>query len=172
MAEGIFAPKSLGTGVMIGTWQTALRSPHEWQGSSGFTKRVLTNEADNAISKGVEGSLGALWGEDPRTMPSRRQGFGPRFGYAMKTVVLAPRADGHLAPAWARIAGTVGSNVVKNAWLPARMTTAKGTVMRVLSGLLGRLAMNMWHEFGPDLQRRLGVGRHGILARADASSNQ
>jgi hypothetical protein len=161
VVEGILAPKSLGTGVMIGTWQTAIRSPKEWQGSSGFTKRMLTNEADNGISKGIEASLGMLWGEDPRSTPSGRRGFGSRLGYAMKTVVLAQRRDGHLAPAWARFAGAAGSNVVKNAWLPSRLTTPKGTAGRVATGLLGRLATNLWEEFGPDLRRRFPPGLAG-----------
>jgi len=158
VAEGILAPKSLGTGVMIGTWQTAIGSPKEWQGSSGFTKRVLTSQADNAISKGIEASLGMLWGEDPRSTPSGRHSIRSRLGYAMKTVVLAPRPDGHLAPAWGRFAGTVGSNVAMNAWLPSRMTTPKGTAGRVATGLLGRLATNLWEEFGPDLRRRIPRG--------------
>jgi hypothetical protein len=161
VVEGILAPKSLGTGVMIGTWQTAIRSPKEWQGSSGFTKRMLTNEVDNGISKGIEASLGMLWGEDPRSTPSGRHSIGSRLGYAMKTVVLAQRPDGHLAPAWGRFAGAIGSNVVKNAWLPSRMTTPKGTAGRVATGLLGRLATNLWEEFGPDLRRRFPRARAG-----------
>lgn len=160
-AEGILAPKSLGTGVMIGTWQTAIGSPKEWQGSSGFTKRVLTSQADNGISKGIEASLGMLWGEDPRSMPSGRHSIGSRLGHAMKTVVLAPRPDGHLAPAWGRFAGTVGSNLVQNVWLPSRLTTPKETAVRVGAGLFGRLATNLWGEFGPDLRRRIPRERAG-----------
>lgn len=73
----------------------------------------------------------------------------------MKTVVLAPRRDGHLAPAWGRFAGAVGSNVVQNTWLPSRLTTPKETALRIASSLLGRLASNVWLEFWPDLRRRL-----------------
>jgi hypothetical protein len=163
LAEGILAPKSLGAGLVIGTWQTAVDSPKEWQGASGFTKRVLRYEADNGISKGIEASLGLLWGEDPRATPSGRDGFGSRLGFAMRTVVLAPRPDGHLAPAWGRYAGAVGSNVVKNAWLPSSLTTPKETTRRVAAGLLGRLAMNLWEEFGPDLRRRFTRGPAGRL---------
>jgi hypothetical protein len=161
VAEGILAPKSLGTGVMIGTWQTAIGWPKEWQGSSGFTKRMLTSQADNGISKGIEASLGMLWGEDPRSTPSGRHSIGSRLGYAMKTVVLAQRPDGHLAPAWGRFAAIVGSNVVQNTWLPPSVTTPKGTSARVATGLLGRLATNLWEEFGPDLRRRFPRARVG-----------
>ena len=104
--EGALAPKALGTGLVMGAWHTAVDSPEEWQGSSGFTKRVLTYDADNGISKGIEASLGLLWGEDPRPVRSRRDDLGGRLGFAIKTVVLAPRSDGHLGPAWGRYAGT------------------------------------------------------------------
>lgn len=161
VAEGILAPKSLGTGVMIGSWQTAIGWPKEWQGSSGFTKRVLTSQADNGISRGIEASLGMLWGEDPRSSPSGRHAFGSRLGYAMKTAVLAQRPDGHLAPAWGRFAGAVGSNLVQNVWLPPSLTTPKETAVRVAAGLLGRLGTNLWGEFGPDLRRRFPRARIG-----------
>jgi len=168
------APRSLGTGAMIGTWQTALGSPREWRRSSGFTRRVLTVEADNAISTGIEGSLGALWGEDPRVRPSGLSGVRPRLGYAMKTVLLAPRRDGHFAPAWGRVAGAVGSNVVKNAWLPSRHTTGKETALRVASTFATRLGVNVWREFGPDLRKRFrwfGGRRSGAVAKATHPSS-
>jgi hypothetical protein len=169
--EGTLGPKALGTGLVMGAWRTAVDSPEEWQGSSGFAKRVLTHDADNGISKGIEGSLGLLWGEDPRPVRSHRDSFGGRLGFAMKTVVLAPRSDGHLAPAWGRYAGDVGSNVVKNAWLPSRLTTPKETARRIAAGLVGRLAMNMWHEFGPDLRRRFSRGRPGKTFRPNTPAS-
>ena len=161
VAEGILAPGSFGTSLMIATWQTTIGWPEEWQGSSGFTKRVLTSQADNGISKGIEASLGMLWGEDPRSSRSGRHAFGSRLGYAMKTVVLTQRPDGHLAPAWGRFAGTVGSNLVQNVWLPPSLTTPKETAVRVATGLLGRLGTNLWGEFGPDLRRRFPRARLG-----------
>lgn len=159
VADEILAPKGLAAGAVIGTWQTAMKSPVEWEGSSGFTKRVLTNQADNGISKSIEAAFGAIWGEDPRVRRSGRRGTGRRLGYAMKTAVLAPRADGRLAPAWGRFAGAVGSNMVKNAWLPSRLTTPKETALRIVAALLGRLGTNLWAEFGPDLRRRFARSR-------------
>jgi hypothetical protein len=154
IVDGIVGPKSLASGSFLVTWQTAINSPHEWGRSSGFAKRYFAQEASTAISKGLEGGLGALWDEDPRQRRSHRQGFWPRFGYTLQTVVLAPRPDGRLAPAWGRMAGNVGSNVVENTWLPSRMATAKGTSVRILDTLLVRLASNLWTEFGPDLKKR------------------
>jgi hypothetical protein len=169
--EGALAPKALGTGLVMGAWHTAVDSPEEWQGSSGFTKRVLTYDADNGISKGIEASLGLLWGEDPRPVRSGRDDLGGRLGFAIKTVVLAPRSDGHLGPAWGRYAGTVGSNLVQNAWLPSRLTTPKETARRIAAGLVGRLAMNMWQEFGPDLRRRFARGRAAKTFASDTPAS-
>ena len=73
----------------------------------------------------------------------------------MKTVVLAPRPDGHLAPAWGRYAGNVFNNVIENAWLPPSMTTPGQTALRSANGLLGRLVGNLFDEFWPDVRRRL-----------------
>jgi len=153
MAEQILSPRSVLGNLAVASWQTAVDSPREWQGSAGFTKRALTLQADTAMAKGIEASLGRAWGEDPRSTRSGREAFGSRLGHAATMTVLARRPDGHLAPAWARFAGIAGSNLVQNAWLPARMRTPQDTAERVAAGLVGRLAANLWVEFGPDLRR-------------------
>jgi hypothetical protein len=77
----------------------------------------------------------------------------------MTTVVVAPRPDGHAAPAWGRFAGVVGGNVAMNAWLPSRHTTFKDTAGRVAGTFLSRLGANLWTEFGPDVRRRFARDR-------------
>jgi hypothetical protein len=156
MVNGIVGPKTLGMALGSATFRTATNSPREWTGSSGFAKRLGAYEAHVAMSKSLEAGLGSLWNEDPRSIRSRRQGFWPRLGYALTTVVMAPRADGHLAPAWGRIAGNVGASAIENAWLPDRKTTASRTAIRVADGLLGRFLSNVWTEFGPDLRKKFG----------------
>jgi hypothetical protein len=153
---GVAAPKNVGLGLISSTWQTVVDSPHEWNGASGFAKRALTNEAQNGVSRTLEAGFGSFWGEDPRRLRSGDGHFGGRLGFAVKTVVLAPRSDGHLAPAWGRYAGLIGSSVVENAWLPSRMTTTRDTTRRIAEGLVSRLVVNLWTEFGPDLRRGLG----------------
>ena len=153
--SGVAGPKSVGVRLATSTWQTVVDSPKEWNGASGFTKRMLANETQTAISNGIEASLGAIWGEDPRRRRSGSDGVAGRLGFAAKTVVLAPRPDGRLAPAWGRYAGTVGSSVVENAWLPSRLTTPRETAGRIASSFLSRLMINLWTEFGSDVRRGL-----------------
>jgi len=151
---GVYSPRSLGVGVVAAGWQTAFDTPREWGGSwPGFGKRYLAREADVAISNALEAGLGSLWGEDPRYIPSHRRGVGPRLRYAAKTVFLAPRPDGTLAPAWGRYAGNTLNNVIENAWLPPSITTPRQTLLRSADGFVGRLLGNLYEEFWPDVQR-------------------
>jgi hypothetical protein len=157
IVSGTVGPKSLFVvGPLSAGWSTAWNTPEEWGKSwAGFGKRYLQREADVAISNTLEAGLGAIWGEDPRFVPSHRRGVWPRARFAMKTVLLAPRADGHLAPAWGRYAGNVFNNVIENSWLPPSATTPGQTAVRSVSGLAGRLAGNLWDEFWPDVWRHL-----------------
>jgi hypothetical protein len=151
---GTIGRRSLGVGVLAGVWQTGFNQPTEWGRTwSGFGKRYLEREADVAISSTIEAGSGALWGEDPRYVPSARRGVWPRTRYALKTVFLAQRRDGRLAPAWGRYAGNVFNNLIENAWLPPSATTTGQTIVRSATGFLTRAGGNLFEEFWPDVVR-------------------
>ena len=138
------------------SWQTAWDTPEEWGRSwSDAGKRYLAREADVAISNTLEAGLGALWHEEPRYIPSHRRGVRARTYYAMKTVFLAQRSDGRLAPAWGRYVANTLNNVIENAWLPPSVTTPEQTLIRSADGFLGRLIGNIYEEFWPDAKRLL-----------------
>ncbi len=153
--DGTVGPQSLGTGVFTSAWQTAWNTPDEWgQSWSGFGKRYLEREADVAISNTLEAGFGAIWGEDPRYIKAPHGSIRSRLGWAAKTVLLAPRRDGHLAPAWGRYAGNTLNNLIENTYLPPSFTTPGQTIWRSASGLASRLIYNVWEEFWPDLSDR------------------
>jgi hypothetical protein len=154
--EGTIGIRSLTVvGPLAGAVQTGFNMPSEWTRSwSGFGKRYLEREADVAISNTLEAGLGAIWGEEPRYVPSGRKGIWPRARYAMKTVFLSQRRDGRLAPAWGRYAANVFNNIIENTWLPPSVTTWQQTTFRAGSGFLGRLGGNLWEEFWPDARKR------------------
>ena len=136
-------------GPLSAAWNTAWNTPEEWERTwSGFGKRYGQREADVAISNTIEAGLGALWHEEPRYIRSGRKGIMPRARYAMKTVLLAQRADGRLAPAWGRYAGNTLNNLIENAWLPPSVTTPGQTVSRMGLGFLSRLGGNLWENAG------------------------
>lgn len=157
LVEGAIGPESLlFVGPMSAAWSTALNQPEEWGHSwSGFGKRYLEREADVAIANTIEAGLGAIWGEDPRFIPSRKRGIWPRAGFAIKTTFVAPGRDGHLRPAWARYAGKTAKNYIENAWMPPSARTPTEMLLRTAQGFSGRLLGNLWEEFWPDVRRAL-----------------
>jgi len=157
IVDGTVGPRSLGVGVLGGIWQTGFNTPQEWgRTPSGFGKRYLEREADVAISNTIEAGLGALWGEEPRYIPSGRHGLRPRVQYALKTAFLAQRRDGRLAPAWGRYAGNVFNNLIENSWLPPSATTPAETSIRSIEGMVTRMLGNLWEEFWPEVRKRIG----------------
>ncbi|HYM23243.1 MAG TPA: hypothetical protein VEU08_08545 [Vicinamibacterales bacterium] len=155
VVDGTIGIRSLTVvGPMGAAFLTATNSPGEWGRTwSGVGKRYLQREADVAISSAIEAGAGALWGEDPRYVASGRKGIWPRARYAIKTAVLAQRSDGHLAPAWGRIAGNTVNNVIENAWLPPSATTPGQTLLRAALGFLTRMGGNAWDEYWPDAKK-------------------
>jgi len=134
IVDGTIGPKSLGVGVIGVAWNTAWNVPSEWgQTWSGAGKRYLQRTADVSISNSIEAGLGAIWGERPDYLPSGRKGFRPRLGYALKTVFVAYRPDGRLAP--------------------ASVTTVGQTTWRCASGFGTRAIGNVWEEFQPEIMR-------------------
>ncbi len=156
IVDGTVGPTSLGVGVIAAGWDTAWNTPEEWGRTwKGAGKRYLQREADVAISNSIEAGLGAIWGERADYIPSHKQGVHARLGYALKTVFLAHRPDGHLAPAWGRYAGNTVNNLIENTWLPPSATTWQSTTWRSASGFGSRAIGNVWEEFAPDIVRRV-----------------
>ncbi len=153
---GTVGPQSLFVvGPLSAGFHTWLNEPSEWQQTwSGFGKRYLHREADVAISNTMEAGLGAIWGEEPRYVPSGRRGIGARARYAIKTAFVTQRRDGHLAPAWGRYVANTLNNVIENSWLPPSATTPGQTALRSAMGFASRIGGNAWAEFWPDAKQR------------------
>ena len=156
VAQGTASLPALGVGAVNSAWMTTNDWPKEWpQSMGGFWRRYADGQASASLSDTIEAGLGTLWGEDPRYVRSGRQGLWPRVRHAVTTVGLASRRDGHLAPAWGRLAGNVIGNAIENSWLPPSVATRRQTMLRMADGMVGRLVSNVWDEFWPDLRERL-----------------
>jgi hypothetical protein len=118
---------------------------------------------DAAVRNGLEAGLGAIWHEDPRFTRSRgdRRAFA-RVGHAVRRSFVAPRPDGHFAPAYARYASIAGSGFLSDAWRPRSERSVNDAFVRSASGFAGTIAGNVFLEFWPDIQR--SVSRH-VLRR-------
>jgi len=155
VTNSITGPQSLMAGAVVAGTETMIPYPSEWKRSvAGFGRRYAARDAAIGISNGVEASLGALWGEDPRYFECHCNGLVHRAAHAAKLSVLAAHSDGHVRPAWGRYVGTVTSNSVQNAWLPASARTWQQIVLREAGAVSGRFVGNFWAEFWPDVRRR------------------
>jgi hypothetical protein len=69
--------------------------------------------------------------------------------------VLANRADGSVAPAYARYAGVTGSNFLSNTWRVDSDSTAGSALKRTGFGFAGKFISNVFDEFWPDVRRKV-----------------
>lgn len=149
----LFDMRGLTAGLASTTWDTAWNNPDEWGRSfPGVAKRFAAREASVAVANSIEAGLGAIWGEDPRYLPTQQRTLRARALHALKSVVLSPRRDGRFAPAWGRYSGIGVESIVANRWLPDSDSGPSHTLLRVANALLGQLGSNLFHEFWPDLK--------------------
>ena len=168
VAGEIGSPGALSRAAFASAWMTRENWPKEWPRSArGYGRRFGDAQAATAISSSIEAGLGSLWGEDPRYFRSGRHERWTRVRHAVTSVALARRRDGHLAPAWGRVAGSVAGNVIESTWLPPSAATRSQATARVAIGFAGQLAANLWSELWPDLRRRLPLQRLRGVDRGD-----
>ena len=156
VGESVYGPRSVAAGVFVAGFQTSTDWPSEWEHTwRGFGRRYIARDAAIATSNSIEATLGAAWGEDPRYFRCSCNNVADRAANAAKFTLLARRSDGHLAPAWARYAGTATGSVVQNAWLPPSLDEWQQVVLREGTAFAGRFVGNLWTEFWPDIRRHL-----------------
>jgi hypothetical protein len=149
-------PSHLAGGAMTSALGTALDRPKEYgPGWAGFGDRFGMRLTGVVTGNAIEGSVGALWGEDPRYFRVPDQPFGARMKNVMKQTFEARRRDGGFAPAYARFIAEPGNNFLSNAWRPASEANTHDALLRTGEGFAGRMAANAFQEFWPDIERRL-----------------
>jgi len=147
-------PGSLFVGAIEAGWGNLNNSPREYgQGMEGFGKRFGLRLSSVGTSDLMEAGLGAFWGEDPRYHLSHDTTTRGHFGHAFKMTFMADRADGSVAPAYARFIGYAGSNAISDAWRPDSQRTFGNTTTRIGERFAGRLVGNLFKEYWPSIKR-------------------
>jgi hypothetical protein len=72
----------------------------------------------------------------------------------------AKRANGNLAPAYARYIGKTGSNFLSNAWRADGVSSVNDACVRTTLGFLGRMGSNAFAEFWPDVRKHIFHRKH------------
>ena len=152
---------SFNAGMLFGAaFNTALdpvingSSNRYWgQGAEGFSKRFGTRVAQSMTKGTGQAVVGALFREDPRFYESRKQGFWPRFGFAVEHTLIVKNDDGREQLSAGRIAGAFSSGFLGMAWTPDPINTTSNALVRTGTAMGGVLAGSLWKEFQPDIAK-------------------
>lgn len=149
-------PRGLTAGLFAAGVGTALDRPKEYgPGWAGFGSRYGMRLTGISTGNAMEAGLGSLWGEDPRYFRTKGEPLAGRVRNVLTMTFLAYRANGHLAPAYARYIAIPGNNFLSNTWREKSEATDTAAIERTGLGFAGRLASNAFKEFWPDVTRTL-----------------
>jgi hypothetical protein len=154
MANSTIGPESVAAGLFTAGFGTARGSPREYGPHwDGFGKRHGMRLTGIATGNAMEAALGSLWGEDPRYFSAIGQPFKGRIKNVVVMTFVARRADGHLAPAYARYIGNAGNNFLSNTWRADSEAGAGDACLRIALGFAGRMGSNAFAEFWPSVRK-------------------
>jgi hypothetical protein len=123
------------------------------QGAEGFARRFGTRMAQSMVKGTGQALVGGIFKEDPRFYVSRKQGFWPRFGFAVAHTIIVKNDNGREQLSAGRIAGAFSSGFVGMAWTPGPINTTQAALERTGTAMGGVLAGSLWKEFQPDVMK-------------------
>jgi hypothetical protein len=154
--KSTIGPESLSAGLFSAGFGTSVNRPREYGPHwAGFGKRYGVRFTGIATGNAMEAGIGALWGEDPRYFGASGQSFKRRMRNVVVMTFAARRADGDMAPAYARYIGISGNNFLSNTWRAASESGVRDACLRTALGFAGRMGGNAFAEFWPTVTRHL-----------------
>jgi hypothetical protein len=121
------------------------------QGAEGFSKRFGTRVTQSMAKGTGQALVGAMFHEDPRFYPSRKEKFWPRVGFALTHTLIVKNDNGHQQFSAGRVAGAFSSGFSGMAWTPDPINSTGAAMVRVGTSMGGVVAGSFWKEFQPDL---------------------
>ena len=153
LLDTTLGPAHLAGGVVSAAYGTAVNKPWEdgphW---GGFAERYGVRLTGIATSNVMEGSIGAIWGEDPRYVRQPAKPFGARVANVLMQTIETRKRSGEFSPAYARYIAFTASNFLSNAWRPDSEADSYHAGLRVAEAFGGQLASNTWEEFWPSVR--------------------
>lgn len=121
------------------------------QGVEGFSKRFGTRVTQSMAKGTGQALVGAIFHEDPRFYPSRKEKFWPRVGFALTHTLIVKNDQGHQQFSAGRVAGAFASGFSGMAWTPDPINSTSDALVRVGTSMGGVVAGSFWKEFQPDV---------------------
>ena len=121
------------------------------QGVDGFARRFGTRVTQSMAKGTGQAVFGAIFKEDPRFYPSRKEKFWPRVGFALTHTLIVKHDDGHEWFSVGRAAGAFSSGFSGMAWTPDPINSPRDALVRTGTAMGGVVAGSFWKEFQPDI---------------------
>jgi hypothetical protein len=134
--------------------------PSEWeQGWGPFAERYTSHIGQYLVQRTIMYPVRAIDDEDPRYFPSKRTSYHGRVGDAFLHTVWRHSDSGGMMPAYSEVFGDYGAAAISRLWWPKQYRTETEVFVAGSDTILIDGAINVWHEFTPDIQRWLHIKR-------------
>jgi len=121
----------------------------------GYGRRYASSLANNALRNSIGFALDTTLRQDPRFFRSEKMGFLPRLGDAViQTLVTRKDGSGKTFATW-RVGSAYGAGIISNAWRPDRINGVGDGFVRGSVNLGIDTLKNVYHEFWPDIKRKV-----------------
>jgi hypothetical protein len=149
-------PPHLAGGLFVSAFGTALNRPKEYGPHwGGFADRYGMRMTGIVTGNAIEASVGLMLREDPRYFRVQARPFKARIENVVWLTFVARRDDGSYGPAYARYMAIAGNNFLSNTWRVHSEANVQNALLRTAEGFAGRIAVNAFEEFWPNIKTRV-----------------
>ena len=146
------SPKEFIYDAMRAGLDQAVNGHEEWgQGVKGFARRYGSGYAQYFISETLTEGSAYFLHEDNRYFRSGKQGFGPKFRYAITSTLLTRHDDGSRSISISTIGGVAGAAFISRIWQPRSTSSAGDAAVSFGLTIMFRSGLNLLREFSPGL---------------------
>ena len=134
--------------------------PGEWgQGWSAFAERYGSHVGQYLVQRSIMYPVQAIDHEDTRYLRSTHTSYQARAGDAFLHTIWRRSDSGGMMPAYSEFLGDYGAAAVSRLWWPANYHTGSSIFIAGSDTILIDGAINLFHEFTPDIQKCLHLKR-------------
>ena len=158
LSASVLSPGFFIKALASGALDQVNKSPEEWTGVSGFSRRTTSKVGQAFAGETIRHSVAAALDHRVKyDACASCSGAWQRTAHALSRAMMAMRADGRLAPNYSLFGAKYGPAALANVWSPPSYTSAD--VIRGGTVAVGLAAVfNVFREFTPELRRLAHIG--------------
>lgn len=138
----------------------ARNRPPEWgQGWGAYSERYASHIGQYMVQRSIFYPVQAIDHEDTRFFRSKHVNYAARAGDAFLHTVWRHSDDGGMMPAYSEFFGDYGASAVSRLWWPDRYHKGSSIFIAGSDTIVIDGAINLFHEFSPDIKRWVHLER-------------